>query len=232
MAFFLIGLSHVQAQDVIIQPKVSIAHFDLIVDDKLSDQMRNLSQTKGEMKNNKFGQDWYTARIIDTLYQIFEQSVIREIGLKPLPIESLKGKVNYSPYGYPLGSFKKASQSGQSDYYLKVVINIISGSERSKGFSIGEDLYSKSKVFIKPWVKIRLQMVNQKGEEVLDHLESYRSPLEMELTERFLFGIFHVGSTNDQNQQREDLAALINKVSGFVLKHAQEKLFPQNKTDM
>ncbi len=214
----------VYGQSIFSGAEVTCVHFNLTVDEKISDQVLSQEETENAFKNLKFNQDWYTSQIIDTVYQIIETRLAEELDLHVAAVETLEGKVKYNPYGYPNTSLDKGVATGIGDYFIRLVVTMGSWSDKEKSLTLGDDVYQARTLKIKPVIAIRMVIADAKGNEVLDVRENYRSKDEIELSEKFVLGAIHVGETNNHVAQQHVLSSIVATTAEKLIEKARQAL--------
>jgi len=141
---------------------------------------KTMKEVMKSPKNSEYG------ILYDSLYAIFKTNVEKKLGLRLLPINTLKGNVHYGLFGYPKGNEKKVAQSGNYDAALHVDAHLSYPQRKSTSYNL--IVKGKAVDKFKPKMTLHVKMVDSKGAVLWNQKVSVKSKEYIVLNRKFLFG--------------------------------------------
>ncbi|MGB0524110.1 MAG: hypothetical protein ACPGJS_14170 [Flammeovirgaceae bacterium] len=174
------------------QKSVVIHHYFLELDSVYRLDVRNLEEKIDDAANEFEGIDRNALIYIDTMYSTAVQELTTQLGYQITAKETLRDKIAFSGYNYPMVSAKRAAKSLDAPHYLRFRINLgqtLSSSESNTDAGI----FAAQKRNFKPRIAIRAVLYNAKGKKIKDARGVAKSDERITLKAGALGGIINIG---------------------------------------
>ncbi|MCI0695972.1 hypothetical protein L0337_28730 [candidate division KSB1 bacterium] len=124
---------------------------------------------------------------MDSIYAMLEKGLKNDLGIPLLPVDHLKGEVEYDPFGYPHGSTKKVLQSGKYPAALEITARL--AFTKIDTSSIDLVFWGKTHNVQLPKLTLQVKMVDRSGKVVWQDKAEVTSNIPVVIDEKWAFGI-------------------------------------------
>ncbi len=133
LTFFLFFLFIGSFSRSIKDKQFAVFSYEVIIDDYFREEISDLDDLINSIRAyTGKKQDKLEGKISDIAYPYIEEKLEKKYEIDILPFNSYTSNINYSKYGYPSTSIKKAQEYGNSNYYLKITIKIETTTPKTK----------------------------------------------------------------------------------------------------
>lgn len=148
--------------------------------------VEEIKKTINDIKNPEKS-EWKSQR--DSLYWIIEAGLKNDLGLALLPLDHLRGEIDYDYFGYPKGSAKKVAQSGKYAAALEITARLTFTTVDTSSLDLV--FWGKTKNVQLPQLALHVKMMEKSGKVVWNDKVSVTSETPVVVDETWLFGIKH-----------------------------------------
>jgi hypothetical protein len=153
---------------------------------------------------NKKGQEKLLGRIYELTYTYLEEKLEKQYEMNILPINSFTNNVEYNEYLFPVTQIQRARKYGNSNYYLKINIDIETAIPKDARVSV----LFRNKTH--PMVTVSIEIYDNESMFAVKKVTGQaQSSMPIRVEEKFLYGIIAPVNLDEIDNLDENLFVLL-----------------------